>query len=244
MRKAILLFDMSALLPVPAESALVEAARHALLRRLAPSLRHDAVSSLQPIALAGGVLERRLQSPSPDLAAVGSAVHQLIDCSRHAVQSCLDVIAWLGLESAHDIPLEQAVSQAVTLLQGSFGFRGFSLRVEGTGDATPVAGSRLRYILPACLLWLSDGASAPAELVLHLGKACGPAAADPQPADALALARLQICLVPTPDAPGMHPHAGVAAYRPLREEEINALAQAEDVRLAWSGDCLALTLMR
>lgn len=242
MRIRILRHAMSAATPVPAESTEVEAARHALLRRLAPSLRHDAVSSLQPISLAGGVLERRLQSPSPDLPALQGAVHQLIDCSRHAVQSCLDVIAWLGLDNTREIPLDQAVADAVTLLQGGLGFRGFTLRIDGPGHPTLVAGGRLRYVLPACLLWLSDGASAPAELVLRAS--AGTSFGDTPAAHADILAHIQLLLVPTPDAPDTHVYPGEPAYRPLREEEVQALAQAEGVRLAWSGDTLSLLLLR
>ena len=233
---------MSAVLPVHAESTEVEAARHALLRRLAPSLRHDAVSSLQPIALAGGVLERRLQSPHPDLPALQGAVHQLIDCSRHAVQSCLDVIAWLGLDTARDIPLDQALTDTVTLLQGGLGFRGFTLRIDGPGHATPVAGGRLRYVLPACLLWLSDGASAPAEIVLRAGP--GASAAETPDGSIELLAVVRLLLVPTPDAADTHLHPAEPAYRPLREQEVQALALAEGVHLAWSGDTLSLLLLR
>lgn len=238
----ILRHAMSAAPPVPAESTEVEAARHALLRRLAPSLRHDAVSSLQPISLAGSVLERRLQSPHPDLPALQGAVHQLIDCSRHAVQSCLDVIAWLGLDSTREIPLDQAVAESVTLLQGGLGFRGFTLRIDGPGHPAPVAGGRLRYVLPACLLWLSDGASAPAELVLRAGP--GTSSGDTPDTSADILAVVELLLVPTPDATDIHLHPAESAYRPLREEEVQALAQAEGVHLAWSGDTLSLLLLR
>lgn len=237
MRIRILRIDMSSVLPVSAESTQVEAARHALLRRLAPSLRHDAVSSLQPISLAGSVLERRLQSPSPDLPALQGAVHQLIDCSRHAVQSCLDVIAWLGLDNAREVALDQGIADAVTLLQGGLGFRGFTLRIEGPGHPARVASGRLRHVLPACLLWLSDGASAPAELVL---RAVAPGQAE---GDDI-LASVQLLLVPMPDATNAHPHPAEPAYRPLRDEEVQALAHAEGVRLSWSGDTLSLQLLR
>lgn len=247
---------MSAALPVPAESTPVEAARHALLRRLAPSLRHDAVASLQPIALAGGVLERRLQSPQPDLAGVQGGVQQLIDCSRHAVQSCLDVIAWLGLDPAREIPLDQAIAHAVALLQGTLGFSGFTLRVEGPGSSAPVDAMRLRYVLPACLLWLSDGASAPAELVLRAVDARQPigvqdrtgATAGAQAPDAAGseagLAGVRLSIEPTPDASDAHLHLADPAYRPLRDEEIQALAAADGVRLLWSGDSLTLAILR
>ena len=47
-----------------------EAARYALLRRLAPSIRHNLVINLQPIGMIYEVLDRRLRGPQPDLAHV------------------------------------------------------------------------------------------------------------------------------------------------------------------------------
>ncbi|NNU44225.1 hypothetical protein [Ramlibacter montanisoli] len=46
----------------PAEA---EAARYALLRRLAPSFRHHLVVNLQPIGMIYEVMERRLRAPAP-----------------------------------------------------------------------------------------------------------------------------------------------------------------------------------
>ena len=49
-------------------SSLAEAARYALLRRLAPSMRHHLVVNLQPIGMIYEVMDRRLSAPEPDLA--------------------------------------------------------------------------------------------------------------------------------------------------------------------------------
>ena len=48
----------------------IEAARYAVLRRLAPSLRHHMVRPLQPIGLIYGVLNHKLSADAPDLQAV------------------------------------------------------------------------------------------------------------------------------------------------------------------------------
>ena len=45
-----------------------EAARYALLRRLASSMRHHLVVNLQPIGMIYEVMDRRLRAPVPDLA--------------------------------------------------------------------------------------------------------------------------------------------------------------------------------
>jgi hypothetical protein len=49
----------------PGEAA--EAARYALLRRLAPSIRHHLVVNLQPIGMIYEVLDRRLRATEPQL---------------------------------------------------------------------------------------------------------------------------------------------------------------------------------
>ena len=47
--------------------ALAEAARYALLRRLAPTIRHHLVGEFQPIGMIATMLDRRLQSDAPNL---------------------------------------------------------------------------------------------------------------------------------------------------------------------------------
>ena len=44
---------------------LAEGPRYALLRRLAPAIRHDMAGSLQPISMVAAMLEKRLQKPDP-----------------------------------------------------------------------------------------------------------------------------------------------------------------------------------
>lgn len=208
--------------------ATAEGARYAVLRRLAPSLRHDAVAPLQPIAMAAGVLERRLRDPTPDLALVQETATRLVGYSRAAVQSCLDLIEWFSPVAERTAPLQETVRDTLGLLRGSFLFRGFTLR-EALQDTTDcVHGERLRYLLPACLLWLTDSAGAPAEVTVR-ARAAGQNL------------QLVLDLQPTDGPPGAEE---AAAYRPLREEEVRALAQEEAVPLAREGDILWLTLAR
>src|SRR6185369_7993641 len=53
-------------LALPASTS-AEAARYALLRRLAPSMRHHLVVNLQPIGMIYEVMDRRLRAPEPAL---------------------------------------------------------------------------------------------------------------------------------------------------------------------------------
>jgi predicted nucleic acid-binding protein len=63
----------------------VEAARYALLRRLAFAMRHHMVVHLQPIGMITEVLERRLGMPSPDLAEIHDNMDKINGLSRAAV---------------------------------------------------------------------------------------------------------------------------------------------------------------
>jgi hypothetical protein len=207
---------------------MAEGARYALLRRLAPSLRHEAVAPLQPIAMAASLLDRRLRVPAPDLAQVQETAAQLAGYSRAAVESCLGLIEWLMPAQGRTVSLHEAVRDTLTLLRGSFLFRGLTLRNELHNAGDRVSADRLRYVLPACLLWLTDTAGAPAEVTL-----CADQAGEQL--------RLVLDLQPTAGEPGIQ---DPPAYRPLRDEEIHALAHADGVALERHGDTLWLTLAR
>ena len=48
-----------------------ESAQYALLRRLAPAIRHQLAGSLQPVTLMAAIMEKRLKAAAPDLPALG-----------------------------------------------------------------------------------------------------------------------------------------------------------------------------
>lgn len=215
--------------PLPSDvHARVEGARYALLRRLAPALRHDAVATLQPIAMATCVLERRLREPAPDLALVQDTATRLAGYSRSAVQSCLDLIEWLAPTPQRGVSLRDAVPRTVQLLRGSLSLRGFTLRDELQDTDAQVGHPGLCYVLPACLLWLTDSAGSPAQVTLRAN-------------DSAQGLRLVLDLHPSVGEPGVHEPP---AYRPLHAQEVADLAQAEGITLERQGDTLALTLTR
>jgi len=208
------------------QAAALEAARFALLRRLAPALRHEAVAHLQPLTMVGSILERRLAAPQPDTAQVADGVRRLMASSRGAVQSCLDVLTWLAPEPGRLLPLHEAVAETLQLLRGSLGFRGFAVRDEVGGLAAPVPRAALRYVLPASLLWLTDSAGPPAEVTLT-ARTEG------------VQVSLVLELAPTdgPEGAPMDP-----AGRALAVAEVALLARADGVGFTQQGDAITLTL--
>ena len=144
----------------------VEAARYALLRRLAYAMRHHMVVHLQPIGMITEVMERRLRQPSPDLVQVHESMSKINGFSRAAVQSCLDVVSWLAPEEGALIALDAGVAECVALLRSNFNFRGFTLKDEVGGVPVEVSRAGLRNVLPASMLALTDGAASPADVVI------------------------------------------------------------------------------
>lgn len=204
-------------------STLVEAARYALLRRLAHAIRHEMMAHLQPIAMAGEIVGRRLRAAEPDLDQVRDGVGRMTQYSRTAVHACRDVVSWLAPE-ARAVPLQEAVAEAVALLGSSLGFRGFGVRSEVGEAPWPVMRSGWRLLLPAALLLLADGAGPPAEIVLT---------AECEGSRVL----LRLTLEP---GEGPEGEQGDPSYRPLSQQEVAALAQAEGIAFEQRGDTIEL----
>ena len=210
------LTHMTAQSSAQASLMLVESARYALLRRLAFAIRHQMVVHLQPIGMVTELLERRLRSPSPDLAQVHESAAKIHTLHKAAVQDCLDVITWLAPEPGATLTVEAAVQDCVALLRSNFSFRGFALRGEAPGMAQPIARAAGRMLLPAALLALTDGTEGPAEVVVG---------ARPGEDTVVFEATLQ-------RTDGEPPMGSELNYRRLDWDEVRALCRAEEVELS------------
>lgn len=206
--------------------ARAEAARYALLRRLAPSMRHHLVVNLQPIGMIYEVMDRRLRAPAPDLASVHDSAHKINGFARAALNSCLDVVTWLAPDPRATTPVAEGVRECVGLLATSLGFRGYAIRNEVTELAGVVSRGSLRSVLTAALIYTTDQSPPPADLVLTAGS------------EAAGL-RLALALRPTDGNQGF---ANEAGYRKLDWSDIQALAQAESVQAQREGQSLQLLI--
>jgi len=117
-------------LPALPASHQAEAARYALLRRLAPSMRHHLVVNLQPIGMIYEVMDRRLRAPEPDLADVHESAHKINGFARAALDSCLDVVTWLAPDEAAQTSVADGVRECLGLLATGLTFRGYAVRNE------------------------------------------------------------------------------------------------------------------
>ena len=209
---------------VPSPAA--EAARYALLRRLAPSFRHHLVVNLQPIGMIYEVMDRRLRAPAPDLAQVQDSANKINGFAKAALNSCVDVIGWLAPDDAAAVSLHEAVRECAALLATSLSFRGYALRNEVPELPGKVRRAGVRSLLTAALLHCTDHLPAPADLVLT---------ATPE-ADGVRLA------VDVRGNQGDNNFRGEANYRQLAWQDLEALAAADAVQLAREGTHVDLRL--
>lgn len=207
-------------------SAEAEAARYALLRRLAPSMRHHLVVNLQPIGMIYEVMERRLRSPTPDLAHVHDSATKINGFAKAALASCLDVVSWLAPDDSVPIAVEEAVRECTSLLATSLSFRGYALRNQVTAMAGTVRRSGIRNLLSATLIHCADHARPPAELHLSCSSEEG-----------AACVRVDVRPTQGDQVFGAEPN-----YRKIAWEDLQALAGADGVQVRREGSCIELRM--
>ena len=203
----------------PPITAQAEAARYALLRRLAPSMRHHLVVNLQPIGMIYEVMDRRLKAAQPQLAEVHESAQKINGFARAALDSCLDVITWLSPEEQRLTTASEGVRECLGLLTTSLSFRGYSVRNEVPALQGLVRRAAIRSALTAALIQATDHGTAPADLVLS-------AQAD---AD-----RVLITLTLRPTE-GEGSFGGETSYRRLAWEDVQAIAESESVKAERDG---------
>ena len=202
-----------------------EAARYALLRRMAPTLRHHLAGEFQPLGMMAALLERRLQQKA-DPASLVEQCSALGQLSRQAAAHCMALMSWVAPRSNADVALDSGVVECVNMLATDLRFRGFVLSHAGDGQQLRVPAQPLRTVLPAAVLYLSDSADGPADLHVRI-----------QAVGQQAIIEVSITAADRPIEP-----APVVEYRPLRWEDVCALAQAESMSLTHQSSALQLRL--
>jgi len=205
-----------------------EAARYALLQHLAPALQHHVMGKFQSIGLISAMMERRLQSATPDLASIREDCASFSSASRMAVDAITNMMAWI--EPPEDTPLsfDTGLKECLGLLTTEFRFKGFVIANEAPPLQTELSSRALRSVLCATLMALTDQSQAPARLVIR---------AQAMP-DSLALS---IELQPTE---GHASNIRSSAYRPLKWRDAEILAVAESVQLTHGPEGVQLTFPR
>ena len=200
--------------------SLVEAARYALLRRVAPAIRHRMVGKLHPIGLIAETAERRIRAGAPELEHVRESIAKINGLSRSAMQSFASLITWLAPEDGATTTIGDGIAECLDLLRTEFDLRGFSIESEvGACDAC-VSLAAVRNVLTASLIAITDSVPGPANLSLSA-----------QVSNKHVL--FSILARPAEAVAGI---ASGGAYRPLDWSDVQALAQAEAVKLTRRGE--------
>ncbi|WP_411880386.1 hypothetical protein [Polaromonas sp. YR568] len=203
-----------------------EAAHYALLRRLAPVIRHNMAGTLQPIAMVAAMLERRLQKTDADPEVLLKNARDIVALSKEAAASCVDLLGWLAPKENRPIKADAGIAECLGMVVTQLSFRGFSV-TDNTGHTdAQVPQSALRNVLTAALIVLTDEAAVPGTVLLESEFAQG-------------VLSLHLELK-APDAPASARAPEKQAYRPLEWRDLQALAVQESARLARSGTRLTL----
>ena len=197
-----------------------EAARYALLRRLAPAMRHDMAGGFQPVMMLAAIVEKRLLAATPDLPTLVKSSHEMRALAIAATHSSLDLIGWMGHDKGACVGLGQGIKDALHLVATEFSFKGFKFVNQTEGVTTEVGRDHLRGVFVAALLALTDAAAASTANILLT------AARDGQ--DVLVSISLTD-VVATSGAIAPHEEflIGLAAYRNIDWDDVQAIADAD-----------------
>ena len=209
--------------------SLARAARHDILRRLAPPLRHDMVVHLQSLGMVAEALSARLDRGVVAPEDVQAMVSKLNRLSRQAVATCVEVSTWMQPAEDDAVSLRDGVSECVRLLSTSLNFRGFDLSTELGDGEFEVSRFALRFLLPAAIFTLTDAATGPGEVTVRteLSSTYGVVAVE---------------YVPQPEGSFTQLHE--SGEPPLSWNEVQALAAEESVELLRSEHAIILRLPR
>ena len=145
--------------PTTADSVndrLAEAARYAVLGRVLPVLRHDVAGSLQPIRILLTVLERRVQTTDPDLAAITKNVTSLSALTKQAAADCLSALGWTDSSNDHQVSLRGSVDEAARLLSLELSVNALALFNGIEDDSATAPQSFFRSVFMGALLAFCD----------------------------------------------------------------------------------------
>jgi hypothetical protein len=203
--------------PMPTNAASAEAARYAVLRRMGSAIRHQVAGALQPVGMLASMLERRVQAAQPNMDALRKNCSEMSGLARSASAECVALMGWLAPPNEGElVPLGEVVDECVHLLATELSFRGFIVSTALQARETPVPRTALRNVLPACLMALTDGASAAGEVRLQ---------SSVEPAGGL---RVSLAFIVGSDT---QQPARAKAYRPLIWRDVQALAADEGIDL-------------
>lgn len=153
------------------QERLAEAACYAVLRRVAPALRHDVAGFMQPVGMLMMVLQRRVQVPEPDMLAIAKNVASVSALTKEATTGCMNAMGWIALRDDASVGLHAGVDEAIKLLSVEVSGRGMQMVNDLPDGAPHIPEHYLRSLLMGALLAFCDQATGAG--TLHIGLESG-----------------------------------------------------------------------
>jgi hypothetical protein len=138
------------------QDRLAEAASYAVLRRIAPVLRHDVAGFMQPVGMLMMVLQRRVQMPEPDMQAITKNVASVSALTKEATTGCMNAMGWMASRDDSGVSLRRSVDEAAKLLAMELSTTGLEVANAISDDALTVPQSFFRSVLMGALLAFCD----------------------------------------------------------------------------------------
>jgi hypothetical protein len=180
--------------------------------------------ALQPLGMMSAMFERHLRKPDPDFAALALKSNQMNTLVREASTHCMDLMSWLAPKPNELIMVATGVEDTAGLLLTELLFKGFTVVNQTQDMQAKLPRSVTQSIFLAALIALTDAAKAPASVVLEAG---------------LGNSELVLTISIHPAEGELEPGAPLS-YRTIEWEEVEALADAESVRIARTAERVEL----
>ena len=206
-------------------SVRAEAAHYALLCRISPALRHQLVGRLHPIGLAAGLADRQLRADRLNLTNVIDSMAKVQLQTREAMVSAIATLAWLTGEEAATVTLQAGVDTCVALIRTDCEMRGVAISSTIAGMDVAVSQRALRIVLTASLIAMVDRVPYLSRIELR---------------SAVSGKTIEIHFA-LHYADATQTLSGVTEPRPLRWDDVEALANHEGVEVFRTGKPLMVT---
>jgi len=137
------------------EATAADGIRYAVLRRLAPGIRHSLMGELQAIQFLAELAARQLQA-SADPAKIQDGLSHIIAQTRNTVGTCRSIVEWLRPDAGATTALGEGVAQCLKLAGDDWPLRGVEATTRLQATDVLVDKAALRELLTASLIALTD----------------------------------------------------------------------------------------
>ena len=210
----------------PPDNICAEATRYALLRRLVPAMLHNMAGALQPIGMTAAIMEKRLQTATPDLLSLIKSGGNIKTLSREASTTFMDLMTWLAPKGTPRVAVNAGIEDTLGMVSTELAFRGFTVVNETANICAEVPQNILRSVYLAGLMAVTDAAQSSGQVALRARAA----------ADEILL-EIEFTAIGNESVLG-----GLQTYRKIDWDDVRFLARAEGVGIEHTGNKVTMRI--